>query len=70
VKQLENGDLAVAFFNRGDLMTDVTAYWAVLGLEGKHKVRDLWRHVNAGSVKDGYTADVPQHGVVMVRIAR
>jgi len=51
-------------------MADVTAYWAILGIDGKHKVRDLWRHVNAGTVRDGYSADVPQHGVVMLRIAR
>jgi alpha-galactosidase len=70
VKPLENGDLAVALFNRGDNMAEIVVYWTVLGLEGKHKVRDLWRHANAGSVKDAYLADVPQHGVVMLRIAR
>jgi alpha-galactosidase len=69
-KPLANGDLAVAFFNRSEVMTEVTAYWAVLGLEGKHKVRDLWKHASAGSAKDAYMVDVPQHGVVMLRIAR
>jgi alpha-galactosidase len=69
-RPLENGDLAVALFNRGDLMTEVTAYWAILGLEGKHKVRDLWKHASLGAVRDAVTADVPQHGVVMLRIAR
>ena len=69
-RPLENGDLAVALFNRGETMAEIVAYWSILGLEGKHKVRDLWRHVNAGSVKDAYLADVPQHGVVMLRIAR
>jgi alpha-galactosidase len=69
-KQLENGDLAVALFNRGEAMTEMTVYWAILGLNGKHKVRDLWRHVNLGSVKDGYACDVPLHGVVMLRISR
>ncbi len=70
MRQLANGDLAVAFFNRGGLMEEMTAYWPVLGLEGKHKVRDLWKHANFGTAKDEWTADVPQHGVVIVRIAR
>jgi len=70
VRQLSNGDLAVAFFNRGEMMTDITAYWTVLGLEGKHKVRDLWKHASVGTAKDLFTADVPQHGAVIVRIAR
>jgi alpha-galactosidase len=69
-KQLENGDLAVALFNRGGVMTGVAVYWAILGLNGKHKVRDLWRHESLGAMRDGYSADVQQHGVVMLRIAR
>jgi alpha-galactosidase len=69
-KPLANGDLAVALFNRSSQMADVTVYWAILGIDGKHKVRDLWRHEGAGTVRDSYSADVPQHGVVMLRIAR
>ena len=69
-KPLENGDLAVALFNRSNTMTVVAVYWEILGLNGKHKVRDLWRHVSLGALKDGYSADVAQHGVVMLRIAR
>jgi len=69
-RQLENGDLAVALFNRGDIMAEVTALWPVLGIEGKHKVRDLWRHNSLGSVRDEFTTEVAAHGVVLVRISR
>ncbi len=69
VKPLDSGDLAVALFNRTDTMATVRAFWEILGLQGKHKVRDLWKHSDIGSVRDTLSADVPQHGVVMLRIS-
>ncbi len=70
VKQLENGDLAVALFNRGEQMTSATAYWQILGISGKHKVRDLWVHRDMGPFRDSYSAEVAGHGVVLLRISR
>jgi len=70
VKPLENGDLAVALFNRTDRMTNVTAYWEIVGIKGKHKVRDLWLHADMGSFRDAYSAEVPAHGVTLLRVAR
>jgi alpha-galactosidase len=70
MRPLENGDLAVALFNRGEVMTTVTAYWDLLGLKGKHKVRNLWTHEDEGAYKGTYSGEVSPHGVVMVRIAR
>jgi alpha-galactosidase len=69
-RPLENGDLAVALFNRSDGMMGVTAHWEILGLKGKHKVRDLWSHTDLGAVRDSYSAEVAAHGVIMLRIAR
>ena len=69
-RQLANGDLAVGLFNRSEGMTEVRALWEILGLKGKHKVRDLWHHTDLGAVRDYYSAEVPAHGVIMVRIAR
>jgi len=69
-RQLGNGDLAVALFNRGEVMTEMYVDWPVLGIQGKHKVRDLWRHEGLGSLRDTYTTEVSAHGVVMVRISR
>ncbi len=69
-KQLENGDLAVAFFNRADGMIDIKAYGELLGLKGKHKMRDLWNHTDMGAFRDYYSLDVAAHGVVLLRIAR
>jgi hypothetical protein len=31
--------------------------------------RDVWAHQSVGVSADGYTADVPKHGVVMLRVS-
>jgi alpha-galactosidase len=69
-KPLENGDLALALFNRSDAMVSTKAYWEILGLKGKHKIRDLWAHADLGSFRDYYSREVAAHGVVLLRIAR
>ncbi len=69
-RQLANGDLAVGLFNRSEGMTEVNARWEIIGLKGKHKVRDLWLHQDLGTVRDYYSAEVQAHGVMLVRIAR
>jgi len=70
MRPLANGDLAVALFNRTEQMVTVQASWILLGLSGKHKIRDLWAHTDLGSFRDYYSAEVAAHGVVMLRIAR
>jgi len=70
IKALENGDLAVALFNRGETMVTVRAVWELLGFEGKHKVRDLWAHADLGSFRDSYSTNVAAHGVALLRVAR
>jgi alpha-galactosidase len=70
LKPLENGDMAVALFNRTDVMTEMTAQWEILGIKGKHKIRDLWHHSDLGTFKDTFLSEVPAHGVMMVRVAR
>ena len=69
VKDLENGDNAVGFFNRGDQPATLTAPWSVLGLTGPAKIRDLWRHQDIGSTNGSYTTKVPPHGAVMLRLS-
>jgi len=39
-----------------------------LGLEGKQLFRDLWRQRDIGVFKRYFRADIPAHGVAMVRI--
>jgi alpha-galactosidase len=68
VKDMEDGSKAVGLFNRGYSKASVTANWADLGLAGKQKVRDLWRQKDIGEFTGSFTASVPRHGVVLLRI--
>jgi alpha-galactosidase len=69
-KPLASGDYAVALFNRGPLEAKITANWKDIGLRGKHKARDLWKHTDLGEQADGYSSVVPSHGVVMIRVSK
>lgn len=70
-KPLEaSGARAVALFNRSAAAADITVNWSDIGLAaGDATVRDLWAHVNLGSFTNSFTANVPSHGVVMLKIA-
>ena len=69
-KPLADGGLAVGLFNRGDAAAKVTAKWSDVGINGSHKVRDLWKHEDLGNMKDEFSAEVPTHGVVMVKVSK
>jgi len=67
-KEMENGSKVVGLFNRGEDETPVTVEWATLGIKGQQPVRDLWRQKDLGMFTDQFSAPVPRHGVVLVRI--
>ena len=69
MRPLKGGDIVVGMFNRGDQPADITASWDSLGVAGKRlQVRDLWKHAAVTVSGDRYTANVPIHGVVMLRV--
>ena len=68
MRLLEDGSRAVGLFNRGETESEITATWNDLGISGEKNVRDLWRQKELGSYKEEYTAKVPRHGVVMLKI--
>jgi alpha-galactosidase len=69
VKPLKDGSKAVVLFNRASVPTAMTASWGRIGLHtSKAMVRDLWEHKDLGVVDSRYTATVPSHGVVMLRV--
>jgi len=69
-KPLSSGALAVALFNRGTQESKGTVAWKDFGWSGKHAVRDLWAHANRGEVAEAFSATIPAHGVVMIRVAK
>jgi len=69
-KQLADGGRAVALVNRGTGIAKITATWQDIGYPSSlsASVRDLWAARDAGRHLGSYSADVPSHGVVMVKI--
>lgn len=69
VRPLHDGYKAVGLFNRADTPQTITATWASLGITGKKlRVRDLWKHADTNSTADSYSAVVPSHGVVLLKV--
>lgn len=69
VKPLSDGSKAVGLFNLGTQATVVTATWSELKINGVQIVRDLWRQSNIGTADGSFSAEVPPHGVVLVKIS-
>jgi alpha-galactosidase len=67
-RPLEDGSMAVGLFNRGPEAAPVSVDFAELGLTGSHAVRDVWQQKDLGRVAGKFSATVPRHGVVLVRI--
>lgn len=69
-RALADGSVAVGLFNRGDDTAQITADWNALGISAKSpKVRDLWMHKEVQAGSGHYTATVPKHGVVLLRVS-
>ena len=81
-KELEDGSMAVGLFFVGEDSKDpvnsfpwadkdsskITVRASDLGINGKFTVRDLWRQRDLGTFQNSFSADVPYHGVVLLRI--
>ena len=70
MKPLRGADRAVALFNRSGYSYPITVRLPQVGFDGPVHARDLWTHKDLGIVQDSYTATVPAHGVVMLRLSR
>ena len=68
VKDLEDGSKAVGLFNLGERPAQLAVSWAELGVSGKQRVRDVWRQKDLGKFNREFHAEVPRHGVILVRL--
>jgi alpha-galactosidase len=68
VKPLWDGGKAVGLFNRGESAMPVTAHFRDIGIGDQASVRDLWAKRDLGVVQNRFTAVVPKHGVVLVKV--
>jgi alpha-galactosidase len=69
-RPLADGTMAVGLFNRGLQASQVTVQWAQLGLQGRQPVRDLWQRKDLDVAQDKFTATVPRHGAVLLKIGK
>jgi alpha-galactosidase len=69
-RQLADGATAVGLFNRGLHATEVTVHWSQLNLRGPQPLRDLWQRRDLGTAHDKFTAKVPRHGAVLLKIGK
>jgi alpha-galactosidase len=69
-KQLADGGRAVALLNRGATAHEMTVRWNDIGYPNElpASVRDLWERRDLGKRTGSFTAAVPSHGVVLVKI--
>ena len=81
LKELADGSKAVGLFHVTDDAQRPADYFnwggrhsakrieiraSEIGLEGKFRVRDVWRQQDLGVFKDSFAADVPYHGVSLL----
>ncbi len=69
-RPLSDGTTAVGLFNRGLGPDEVTVPWTLIGRAGAQPVRDLWRRVDLDPARDSFTATVPRHGVVFIKVGK
>jgi len=69
-RPLSGGAVAVALFNRSNEAAKIAVRWADLGVSGTAHLRDLWLHQDIAWAGPEYSATVPGHGVVLLRVSR
>jgi alpha-galactosidase len=74
IRPLAGDAVAVGLFNRGSSAAQISFRWDGLRLNANLggrslEARDLWKHEAIPVTGDAYTATVPAHGVVLVRVA-
>jgi alpha-galactosidase len=70
VRPLAGGGRAVALLNRDTTAAPITVTWQQLDYPDHlaARIRDLWQAKDVGTVRAKYTAVVPPHSVVMLRV--
>ncbi len=68
-RPLADGSRAAVLLNRASVSTRMTVSFRALGIRtDSARVRDLWEHQDKGTFARTYSAVVPSHGAVMVRV--
>lgn len=65
---LDGPEKAVILFNRSNRAAEISVAFSSIGISGPATVRDLWAHKDLGEHTNSFSAQVPSHGVVMLKI--
>jgi alpha-galactosidase len=70
-KELEDGGVALGFFNRGAAPeTELFNKLSKIGVGGHQHVRDCWRQQDLPDVQGKITVTVPAHGVLLLKFTQ
>jgi alpha-galactosidase len=69
-RPLADGSKAVGIFNRHPGPLNATVDFKQLGFSRVVKARDLWQQKDLGSLGHTYTAKIPGHGVLLLRVSQ
>ncbi|MDX2109704.1 MAG: NPCBM/NEW2 domain-containing protein [Verrucomicrobiota bacterium] len=70
VRALADGSTVIGLFNFGTRSLSMEVTWAELGLNGTHKVRDLWERTDLGIKTDGISQTVPARCTYLYKVSR
>lgn len=65
---LDGPEKAVVLLNRSGSSAEISVSLSNIGITGSATVRDLWAHEDLGVFQNEFSAEVPSHGVVMLKI--
>jgi alpha-galactosidase len=70
-RPLADGSRAVGLLNRSKNVQRISVTWKeiILDPEMEATVRDLWQHKDLGSFRQSFSAEVPSHGLVLVKVS-
>ena len=69
VRPLADGAKAIGLFNRHPRPLDMRVDFRELGFQGSIKVRDVWKAKDLSPIDGAYQAQVPGHGVILLRVS-
>ena len=69
-RSLADGSKAVAIFNRHPSPMSATVDFKQLGFNHTVKARDLWTQKDLSNLDHTYTAKIPGHGVLLLRVSQ
>lgn len=68
IKDMKDGSKAAGLCNSGELPLKMTLKWDEAGIKGKQMLRDPWKQKNIGIYQHEYSAIVPRHSVVLLKL--